>query len=149
VAQDVQIRSKQRVTLSLKRGTTKGTAMPLPRPLVIYVEHDDPVVEQTLLEFLTDLGHTAVPIGSDDDLLAKLAASDPKPDVLITSLAGGDGDGFDLLRQTHQQHPEVALILITNGGRSLTASEAAPCGVTALLREPIRLSELELYLTRL
>ena len=123
--------------------------MPLAGPLVIYVEHDDPVVEQTLLEFLTDLGNTAVAIGSDDELREKLETNDPKPDVLITSLANGDEDGFELLRQMHQQHPKIALILITNGGRSLSASEAAACGVHAFLREPIRLSELELYLTRL
>lgn len=123
--------------------------MPLPHPLVIYVEHDDPVVEQTLLEFLTDLGNTAVAIGSGDDLRAKLATADPKADVLITSLANGDEGGFELLQQTHQQYPEIVVILITNGGKSLTASEATSCGVTAFLREPIRLSELELYLTRL
>ena len=49
----------------------------------------------------------------------------------------------------HQQHPTIAVILITNGGTDLSASEAASCGVHFFLREPIRLSELELYLTRL
>lgn len=85
----------------------------------------------------------------NDDLRKKLETSDPKPDVLITSLADGNEDGLQLLQQTHQQYPELAIILITNGGRSLSASEAASCGLTAFLREPIRLSELELYLTRL
>jgi DNA-binding NtrC family response regulator len=123
--------------------------MPLPGPLVIYVEHDNAVVEQTLVEFLTDLGNTAVAIGSDDELREKLKAADPKADVLITSLGNGDEDGFELLQQTHQQYPKLAVMLITNGGRDLTASEAAKCGVHFFLREPIRLSELELYLTRL
>ena len=94
-------------------------------------------------------GSCAVPLRSHDDLREKLETSDPKPDVVITSLAEGDEDGFELLQQTHQQYPKIAIILITNGGRSLTASEAASCGVHAFLREPIRLSELELHLTRL
>lgn len=123
--------------------------MPPTRSLVIYVQNDDPVVEQVLLEFLDDLGNTAVQIGSDGDLREKLETSDPKPDVIITSLTDADEDSFQLLQQTHQKYPELALILITNGGRSLSASEAASCGVQAFLREPIRLSELELYLTRL
>ena len=123
--------------------------MPATRSLVIYVQYEEPVVEQTLLEFLTDLGNTAVRITSDDDLRETLEDSDPKPDVLITSLAKDNQDGFEQLRQTHQQYPQLAIILITNGGRSLSATEAAACGITAFLREPIRLSELELYLTRL
>lgn len=123
--------------------------MPPTRPLVIYVGHDDPVVLQTLLEFLTDLGHAAFPFRSDDELRTKLETSSPKPDVVITSLAAGDPEGFELLRQTHQQHPQIALVLITNSGRGLSAAEAASCGLHAFLREPIRLSELELYLTRL
>ena len=123
--------------------------MPPTRSLVIYVQNYDPVVEQILLEFLDDLGNTAVQIGSDDDLREKLETSDPKPDVIITSLSDADEDSFQLLQQTHQQSPELAVILITNGGRSLSAAEAASCGVQAILREPIRLSELELYLSRL
>ena len=117
------------------------------RSLLIYVCIDNPIVEQTLLEFLTDLGYTALPAGSDDDLSEMLEASDPKPDVLITSLGNAGMDDSKLLQKTHQQYPKLALILITNGGRSLSASEAESCGVIAFLREPIRLSELELYLT--
>ena len=124
--------------------------MPATKPLVIYVENDDPVTENVLVEFLTDLGDTALPIRSDEDLLERLKTSDPKPDVLITSLADGDEDAFELLRQAHQQDPDESVILVTNDRtRNLTASEAASCGVIAFLREPIRLAELEIYLNRL
>ena len=85
--------------------------MPVARPLLIYVDQDDPVVEQTLLEFLTDLGHAAAPIGSDDELRAKLETTSPKPDVVITTLSPPDLDGFQLLRETHQRYPEIALVL--------------------------------------
>jgi DNA-binding NtrC family response regulator len=117
-------------------------------PLVIYVQNDNPVVEQTLLDFLGDLGNKAVAV-RDDDLSEKLKTSDPTPDLLITSLPDNEEGGFELLRQTHQQYPELAVFLITNGGRALSAIAATECGVNAFLREPIRLSELEFYLTRL
>jgi DNA-binding NtrC family response regulator len=117
--------------------------------LLIYVDHDDPVVEQTLLEFLADLGDSATACGSFDEVRTKLDTSDPKPQAVITNLITRDLEAMKLLRQTHEQHPNVALMLITNGGRNLSATEAASCGVYAFLREPIRLSELELYLTRL
>ena len=118
-------------------------------PLLIYVDHDDPVVRQTLLEFLTDLGDSATACGSFDEVRTKLETSDPKPQAVITNVIERDVDAHELLRKTHEQHPNVVLVLITNGGRNLSAAEAASCGVFAFLREPLRLSELELYLTRL
>ena len=119
------------------------------RSLLIYVDHDDPVVEQTLLEFLTDLGHTPTACDSFDEVQTKLDTSDPKPQMVLTNVITRDLEAIELLRETHEQHPNVALALITNGGRNLSATEAASCGVYAFLREPLRLSELELYLTRL
>ena len=119
------------------------------RSLLIYVDHDDPVVEQTLLEFLTDLGHTATACDSFEEVQTKLDTSDPKPQMVLTNVITRDLEAIELLRETHEQHPNVALALITNGGRNLSATEAASCGVFAFLREPLRLSELELYLTQL
>lgn len=49
-----------------------------------------------------------------------------------------------LFRDLHQ----VAVILITNGGYGLSPSKAESCGVQNFLRNPIRLSELEFYLSR-
>lgn len=121
------------------------------RPLVIYIGSEDPIMGQTLIEFTIDLGNHAGGFESNADLSAKLAQTEPKVDVVITSLdfvSQDDANGIQFLQQMHQQHPNVALILITNGGTDLSASEAASCGVHYLLREPIRLSELELYLTR-
>jgi len=117
--------------------------------LLIYVDHDDPVVEQTLLEFLTDLGDSATACGSFDEVRTKLETNDPKPQAVITNVIERDVEATELLRETHQKHPNVPFVLITNGGRNLSATEAASCGVYAFLREPLRLSELELYLTRL
>ena len=117
----------------------------MPGPLVIYVGSDDQVVEQTLIDFLSDLGNQAAGFDSNADLTSKLASS--PADVVITSLdyVSQDGaDGIQFLQQIHQKFPKVAVILITNGGPDISASEAASCGVRYFLREPIRLSELEL-----
>jgi DNA-binding NtrC family response regulator len=127
----------------------QGSNMSDTHSFLIYVDHDDPVVEQTLLEFLTDLGHSATRCGSFDEVQTKLETSDPKPQMVITNVITRDLEAMELLRETHEQHPTVAMALITNGGRNLSATEAASCGVYAFLREPLRLSELEIYLTRL
>ena len=84
-----------------------------------------------------------------EEVQTKLDTSDPKPQMVLTNVITRDLEAIELLRETHEQHPNVALALITNGGRNLSATEAASCGVFAFLREPLRLSELELYLTRL
>jgi DNA-binding NtrC family response regulator len=121
------------------------------RPLVIYINHPDQVVKQTLLEFVDDLGNQGTGFESGDDMRAKLAQINPKADMVIASLesiSDVNREGIAFFQQIHQQYPELAVTLITNGGGNLTASEAASCGVRYFLREPIRLSELELYLTR-
>jgi hypothetical protein len=122
------------------------------RPLVIYINHPDQIVKQTLLEFADDLGNRAAGFDSGDDLQAKWAGNDAKADVVITSLAAianVDSEAITFFQKMHQHQPTVALILITDGGTDLTASEAAECGVHFFLREPIRLSEVEFYLTRI
>ena len=119
---------------------------------MIYINHPDQIVKQTLLEFAEDLGNRAAGFDSADDLRTKLALTDPKADAVIASLesiSNLDAEAITFFQQMKQQDPIVALILINNGGNGVSASEAASCGVQFFLREPIRLSELELYLTRL
>ena len=114
--------------------------MPPSPPLVIYINHPDQVVKQTLLEFVDDLGNQAVGFESGDELRAKLAQTDPKTDAVIASLesiSNVDAYSITFFQEMHQQHPTVALILSTNGGYDLSASEAASCG---LGRVPIRYS---------
>ena len=121
----------------------------MPRSLVVCVDHDDPVVMQTLLEFLVDLEHTAIACDSFYEVETKLATSDPKPQIVLTNIVTRDLEAVKLLQSTHAKHPNVTLLLITSGDRNLSVTEAASCGVYAFLREPLRLSELELYLMRL
>lgn len=109
-------------------------------------------VRQTLIEFATDLENRAAGFNSADDLRVRLAQTNPQTDAVIAnldSLSNVEADAIAFLQQMHQQHPTVALMMITNGGADLTAREAAECGVHFFLREPIRLSEVEYYLTRI
>jgi DNA-binding NtrC family response regulator len=115
----------------------------------IYVLHDDLVVMQTLLDFLADLGHRPAPIHSTLDLLANLGTTAQKVNVVIAGVGVLGTYYADVMREARQRQPDVAFVLFTDGGSSLTASEAAALGVYGFLRTPIRLSELELLLARL
>ena len=112
----------------------------------IHVVHDDRVVMQTLLDFLSYLGYAATPIRHANELLASLEAKRQKVDVVVAKL---DKGGADILRAVHERYPQVAFVLITDAFGSFPAAEAASYGVFAYLREPIQLCELELSLARL
>ena len=109
----------------------------------IHVVHDDRVVRQTLLDFLSYLGYSAIPIRSADELLASLEARHQKVHVVVAKLAKG---GADILRAVHERYPQVTFLLITDVFGSFPAAEAVSYGVFAYLLEPIQLCELELSL---
>jgi DNA-binding NtrC family response regulator len=115
----------------------------------VYLVHDDPVVAQAILDFLSYLGYSVVPVASIQELLDALAVRRQKADLVVAKLAPAGQVGAYALRKVHQQYPQVAFVLITDGLSSLPAAEAVSCGVYAYLRQPIQFSELELLLARL
>lgn len=116
---------------------------------VIYVVYDDVIVRRILLDFLSDLGYSALPVNSAWELIANMEANHREADVVVAKLDVVERNGIDILRAMHIRYPEVAIILIVNSHRSLSAADAIACGTCAYLHEPIRLSELEICLARL
>lgn len=116
--------------------------------LVICVLHADMLVRQTLVDFLADLGHLAVAVRSDAELLAALQSGARRVDLALVQAGLWQASRADFLSQMHQQAPRTAFLLITNSGSMPPADQARERGVIAYLREPIRLCELELLLDR-
>ena len=114
--------------------------------MVIYVLHANIVVRQTLIDFLADLGHVAAAVQTDAELLAALQAGRRPADLVLVQAGHWQASRADFLYQMHQKYPEMAFLLITNSSGTPSAAQARKCGVIAYLREPIRLSELELLL---
>ena len=117
------------------------------QPWNIAIRCDDSVVSQTLAEFVTDLGNSTFHVDTAE-LTNRLEDADSKVEILITSVEQSGENGVEYLQSMHKKHPKVAVMLNTNGGTSLFATEAKSCGVHYFLREPIRLSGLEFYLSR-
>jgi DNA-binding NtrC family response regulator len=117
--------------------------------MVVYIVDNDPLVLQTLLDFLSELGHTAVPILSARELLVSIDEEHPKADVVIVKPEAIGPDCLDVLREIHHRHADLAFILVSGAYGGFPAQETVSCGVYAFLRQPIRLSELELSLIRL
>ncbi len=116
--------------------------------MAVYVLHDDAVVVQTLLDFLSELGYSAMPAYSIHELLSALRSGAQRPDTVIAKQEMLGAACVATLRELHELHPDLAFLLVTSSG-SVTAAEAISCGVYTYLRPPIRLSELELSLARL
>ena len=118
---------------------------PTLRRLRVCIAGEESIVTQTLRGFLADLGHQVVAVSSPHELLDRLASH--PVDLVITDLQM-PGD-IEPIREVHQQHPDVAVVMMTAGHPPLSMEEALSCGVYAYLHKPISLIELELLLVRL
>lgn len=118
------------------------------KQLKIYVVHGDPVVTRTVADFLGDLEYEAVPLQAADNLEATLEAESPQTTTtVVAQLETLGNDPVGRLRRIRARQANVAFMIMSDDG--FPASEAVACGVWALLRQPLRLTELELALAGL
>jgi len=126
-------------------GAPQGPSTPMPHRMRVCIVGEESIVTQTLRGFLSDLGHQVAVIGTTDELLDRLAVQ--PVDVVITDLHMPGN--VAPIREVHQRHPDVAIVMMTAGHPPLSMEEALSCGVYAYLHKPISLAELELLLVRL
>lgn len=123
---------------------------PQPQPRVLIVD-DDPVVAESLAEFLGREGWTTATAGDGAEALAMLSAADQPPKaknaqptealppfgVLITDVNMPRSGGIELLRTLRKQHESVVPIVITGFGKIETAVEAIKLGAVDYLIKPV------------
>ena len=82
------------------------------RPSTILLVDDDPVVRQSLVQMLEQLGHEVVSAEHGRDALARL---DERSDIelLLTDLAMPVLDGAGLLREVSRRFPDLPRVLMT------------------------------------
>lgn len=123
----------------------------------VLVVDDDPIVADSLAEFLRRLGFEPVTAfdgqealaAADDAAKAACATDGPRPfAVAIVDVAMPVMDGLALLRRLAQEHPAVAVIILTGYGTIETAVEAVRLGAVDYLTKPVVDSELRLALER-
>jgi DNA-binding NtrC family response regulator len=111
-----------------------------PRVLVV---DDDPIVAETLGDFLATEGHRSATATGAAEAMAILAVAERSGDpseaigLVLTDLNMPGIDGRELLRRIRQSHPSVVVIVVTGYGSLETAVSAVKQGAFDYLTKPI------------
>ena len=127
-----------------------------PRPIRVLVVDDDPIVADSLGEFLVCEGYTVVTAHTAAEAIEVLRESvaeqaDHPPDpfsVVLSDVAMPGQSGIELLRYAGENHPSVAVIMLTGYGHVEGAVESLRLGAVDYLTKPVVDEELRLALQR-
>ncbi len=105
----------------------------------ILVVDDEPVIRETLAEFLQQEGFAVVAVGTGEDALQKAAKQ--RFDVVLCDVNLPGLDGIEVLERFARVSPETFVVLITAYATVETAIEAFQKGAHDYLMKPIILRE--------
>lgn len=123
----------------------------------VLVADDDPIVAESLAEFLKQEGYdtsTALDGAEALELIkaaekGESAAAGPRPfSVLVSDVAMPNIDGMELLRRVTKDHPDTAVLMLTGYGTIESAVAAVRMGAVDYLTKPVVDAELRLALER-
>ncbi len=124
--------------------------MPLPHltaaPAVLVVD-DEPVIRDTLCEFLQQEGYAVASAGTGEQALALAAAR--KFDLALCDINLPGLDGIEVLERLRAASPDTFVVLITAYGTVETAVESFQKGASDYLIKPILLHEVHEKIRRL
>ncbi|MCK4850532.1 MAG: sigma-54-dependent Fis family transcriptional regulator [Phycisphaerae bacterium] len=118
----------------------------MPETPKILIVDDDPIILESLCEFLRLDGYEAVGTAEGEralDLLAKDGFN-----LVISDVNMPGPDGFELLRAIRKRFPELVVVLITGYGSISRAVEAIKLGAYEYLTKPIIDAELRMVVDR-
>ncbi|HMO37726.1 MAG TPA: sigma-54 dependent transcriptional regulator, partial [Gemmatales bacterium] len=116
------------------------TSLPhLNQPTHILIVDDEPLIRNSLAEFLDQEGYT-VHVAADGTQALQIVQKYPVV-LALTDIQMPGMDGVELLERLHQINPEILVILITAYGTVETAVEAFQRGAQDYLLKPIRFNE--------
>ncbi len=113
---------------------------------LILVVDDEQAQRENLAEFLTGRGHEVLQADAAEAAL-DLVGSRPV-DLILTDLRMPGASGVDLLKQSREMRPDIAVVVMTAFGTIDTAVEAMRHGAGDFLTKPIDLDQLELVIAR-
>ena len=112
----------------------------------ILVVDDDREIRLAIAEYLRECGHRAETSHDYRDAVSRL--EEAPFDVVITDVAIGTPDGFDLLEWAVENVPETSIITLTGYGTIESAVEAMRIGAFEYLTKPVIDEELEMVIQR-
>src|SRR4051812_44888427 len=113
----------------------------------VLVVDDEPLIRDTLSEYLTQEGFRVFARDSAEDALALAAGQ--RIDVALCDVQLPGMDGIELLRGLLRINPETSVLLITAFGTVENAVEAFQRGAHDYLMKPILLDEVLCKIRRL
>jgi DNA-binding NtrC family response regulator len=114
------------------------TRRPAP-PAAVLVVDDEPLIRETLAEFLCQEGFAVVACADGEEALARAAAQ--RFDVALCDVQLPGMDGLQLLERLHRISPETFVLLITAYATVENAVEAFQRGAHDYLMKPIIFDE--------
>lgn len=126
----------------------------MPQNPRILIVDDDPIVAESLAEFLKREGYDAVTTGDGTEAMDLLdstqsgAARSAPIGLVITDVNMPRTGGMELLRDVRKKHPAVATIVITGFGKIESAVEAIKLGAVDYLTKPVVDDELRIAVNK-
>src|SRR5260370_12169954 len=115
-------------------------------PMNILIVDDEQSIRETCATVSEQCGVKALGVASAEEGLEVLEHS--AIDIVLTDLKLQQSNGIELLKQVHDQHPEVAVVVLTQYGTIESAVEVTRLGAVDYVTKPFRIEELRSRLER-
>ncbi len=115
-------------------------------PMNILIVDDEQSIRETCATVSEQCGMKAVAVATSKEALEVLEHS--AIDILLTDLKLQQTNGVELLKQVHDRHPEVAVVVLTQYGTIESAVEVTRMGAVDYVTKPFRVDELRSRLER-
>ena len=125
-------------------------------PVRVLIVDDDPIVAESLAEFLASEGYATATAGDGSEAISILDATPAShgPEgsagvgLVVTDINMPRCDGMELIKQIRKKHPSIAVIVITGFGKIETAVEAIKLGAVDYLTKPVVDHELRIAVSK-
>jgi DNA-binding NtrC family response regulator len=120
--------------------TAVAAAQQKATPLHLLVLDDEPHIRLLCSSVAAQSGLNVTAVATAQEALTVINTS--CIDILVTDLKLRESDGMNFIRQIHDTHPEVAMIVVTGYGSIDSAIMATRLGVMHYIAKPFRTTEL-------
>ena len=115
----------------------------------IHIVNEEPILSKIIRSFLSKAGYKVQIEKTISELYLNIKRNTHELNVILIYDQLYSNTRITIINELHTRCPEAVIILITTDPPFLSAKEALAHGVSAYLRKPVYLAELELILTQL
>ncbi len=112
----------------------------------IFIIDDEPASAEWVSALCRDRGHQAFPYGSSQAALSALPSVAPQ--LVIADLKPEKSDGFDILRECRENHPNTVVVMLAAFDSVELALNAMQLGAFSYVTKPFKTDELQFSIQR-